>query len=87
MTLAELRAQLRALENLPDSTLVVLAKDAEGNRFSPLCEAESGMYLAETTYSGEHYLTEEQRQAEDEPDEYSQAPDEAVHAVLLWPIN
>lgn len=87
MTLAELRAQLRTLEHLPDSTPVILAKDAEGNGFSPLCETETGMYLADTTYSGEHYLTEEQRQAEDEPDEYSQAPDEAVHAVLLWPIN
>ncbi|MFF1709273.1 hypothetical protein [Streptomyces sp. NPDC058268] len=87
MTLAELRTQLRTLEHLPESTLVVLAKDAEGNGFSPLCEAEPGMYLADTTYSGEHYLTEEQRQAEDEPDEYSQAPDGAVPAVFLWPTN
>jgi hypothetical protein len=86
MTLAELRQQLAAL-NLPDDTLVVLAKDGEGNGFSPAVEAIPGMYLAETTWSGEHYLTEEQRLAEDDPDEYSAAPDDAVPAVFLWPTN
>ncbi|MFJ4785095.1 hypothetical protein [Streptomyces sp. NPDC088794] len=86
MTLAELRAQLDAL-NLPDDTLVVLAKDAEGNGHSPLVEAEHAMYLADTTWSGERYMTEEQRLAETEPDEYSEAPDGSVHAVFLWPTN
>jgi len=87
MTLAELRRQLTELSHLPDSTLVVLAEDAEGNGFSPLVEAIPGMYLAETTWSGEHYPTEEQRLAEDDPDEYSAAPDGAVSAVFLWPTN
>lgn len=86
MTLAELRQQLAAL-NLPDDTLVVLAKDGEGNGFSPAVEAIPAMYLAENTFSGEHYPTEEQRQAEEDPDEYSQAPDDAVPAVFLWPTN
>lgn len=45
------------------------------------------MYLAETTWSGEHYMTEEARQAQDAPDNYSEAPDEAVNAVFLWPTN
>jgi hypothetical protein len=87
MTLAELRTALAALNHLPDDTLVVLAKDAEGNGFSPLVETEHAMYLAETTWSGEHYMTEEQRQAKDDPDEYSEAPDDAVPAVFLWPTN
>lgn len=86
MTLAELRAQLDAL-NLPDDTPVILAKDAEGNGFSPLVEADPGMYLADTTWSGERYLTEEQRLVETNPDEWSQAPDDAVPAVFLWPTN
>lgn len=86
MTLAELRAQLDAL-NLPDDTLVILAKDGEGNGFSPAVEAIPAMYLAETTWSGEHYPTEEQRLAQDDPDEYSAAPDDAVPAVFLWPTN
>lgn len=87
MTLAGLRTALAALNHLPDGTLVVLAKDAEGNGFSPLVEAEHAMYLAETTWSGDRYLTEEQRQAENDPDDYSAAPDDAVPAVFLWPTN
>lgn len=86
MTLAELRAQLAAL-NLPDDTIVILAKDGEGNGHSPLVEAEHAMYLADTTWSGERYLTDEQRLAETDPDEYSAAPDDAVPAVFLWPTN
>ena len=86
MTLAELRAQLDAL-NLPDDTPVILAKDGEGNGHSPLSEAEHAMYLADTTWSGERYLTEADRQAEEDPDDYSEAPDDAVHAVFLWPTN
>lgn len=86
MTLAELRAQLDAL-NLPDDTIVILAKDAEGNGYSPAVQADPGMYLANNTWSGEHYLTEEQRLAETDPDDYSQAPGEAVPAVFLWPTN
>ena len=86
MTLTELRAALDAL-NLPDDTIVVLAKDAEGNGHSPLVAADPAMYLAETTWSGDRYLTEEQRRAEDDPDDYSAAPDDAVPAVFLWPVN
>ncbi|UJV42070.1 hypothetical protein [Streptomyces sp. AMCC400023] len=87
MTLAELRAALAKLDHLPDDTIVILAKDAEGNGFSPLVEADHGMYLADTTWSGERYLTDEQRLAETNPDDYSEAPDDAVPAVFLWPTN
>jgi hypothetical protein len=86
MTLAELREALAALD-LPDDTLVVLAKDAEGNGHSPLVEAKHAMYLADTTWSGERYLTEAQRLAETDPDEWSEAPTAAVPAVFLWPTN
>jgi len=86
MTLAELRSQLDAL-NLPDDTIVILAKDAEGNTFSPLVETEHAMYLADTTWSGEHYLTEQSRLAEEQPDDWDPAPDDAVPAIFLWPTN
>jgi hypothetical protein len=86
VTIDELRKQLDALE-VPGGTLVILAKDAEGNDFSPACEAEVSMYAADTTWSGDRYMTEEDRQATGEPDEYAAAPDEAVRAVFLWPTN
>lgn len=86
MTLTELRKHLDAL-NVPGDTLVILAKDAEGNGFSPAVEVEVSMYAADSTWSGERYMTEEERQATDEPDEYDEAPEGAVRAVFLWPTN
>jgi hypothetical protein len=86
MTIDDLRRQLDAL-GVPGDTPVILSKDAEGNGFSPACEAEVAMYAAETTWSGEHYMTEEDRRATGQPDEYSEAPDDAVRAVFLWPTN
>lgn len=87
VTLDDLRAALAKLDHLPGQTVVVLAKDGEGNGFSPLAEVEDAMYEAETTWSGDRYLTEEQRGAEDDPDDWSEAPDGAVPAVFLWLTN
>ena len=84
LTVADLQA---ALALLPSDMPVVLAKDGEGNRFSPLAEAEPAMYVADSTWSGERYLTDEQRLATGVPDEYSEAPDAAVPALFLWPVN
>ncbi|RNG12978.1 hypothetical protein [Streptomyces botrytidirepellens] len=73
MTLADLRARLA---ELPGDTLVVLARDAEGNDYSPLDDADFAMYRAETGYSGERYRIPEDPR-----------PDDAVLAVFLWPTN
>jgi hypothetical protein len=86
MTLDELRKQLDALD-MPGGTPVILSKDAEGNGFSPAVEAEVAMYAAETTWSGERYMAEADRQATGIPDEYDEAPADAVRAVFLWPTN
>jgi len=85
MTLAELRAQLDAL-NLPDDTPVILATDAEGNGFSPLRHALDGMYESNNAFNGQWYATEEQRAAANDG-EWDEAPDRAVTAVFLWPTN
>lgn len=87
MTLDDLRAELAKLDHLPGDTIVVLAEDGEGNGYSPLAEVEEAMYAADSTYSGERYMTEEQRQAEDDPDDWSECPEDAVKAVFLWPTN
>lgn len=84
MTLAELRAQLDAL-NLPDDTPVILARDAEGNGYSPVVQVDDALYEAESTYSGQLYATPEMRAAE--PGEWDEAPDTAVPAIFLWPTN
>ncbi len=72
MTVKEL---IDALVEFGDDTLVVLAKDAEGNGFSPLAEYSGESYIAETSYSGELADYEDEDQAG------------GVPAVVLWPIN
>lgn len=87
MDLATLRAQLAELDHLPGETIVVLAKDGEGNGYSPLAEVEDAMYDADSTYSGDRYMTDAEYTALDDPDDYSQAPESVVPAVFLWPTN
>lgn len=70
MTVGEL---INYLSTRPRDQLVVLAKDREGNEYSPLDEAGDAYYFADTTWSGEVM-------AED-PDEV------AVPAVVLGPVN
>lgn len=73
MTVAELR---KALEAFDDDHLVVMAKDAEGNSYSPLSDAGAGMYLADTTWTGDVYYAGDDG-----------VPDDAVPAVVLGPTN
>ncbi|MFD9223770.1 hypothetical protein ACFWDI_28155 [Streptomyces sp. NPDC060064] len=87
LTLADLRQQLAAFDDLPGDTPVVMSKDGEGNGYSPLAELSPGMYLAENTWSGEHYPTEEQLRDDPNADEDEGAPEDAVPAVFLWPVN
>ncbi|KAB1146788.1 hypothetical protein F7R91_14505 [Streptomyces luteolifulvus] len=85
MTLAELRAELDAL-NLPDDTIVVLAKDAEGNGFSPLSVMDGALYEAHSSFSGDWYATDQMR-AQNPENDWDQAPNGTVPAVFLWPTN
>lgn len=89
LTVATLRA---FLATQPDDRLVVLAKDGEGNGYSPLAEAEEAMYLADSTWSGETYptpewLADEIRSGTGSWTVDDGAPNEAVRVVLLGPVN
>ena len=50
MTVEELIAELTKED---PASVVVMAKDGEGNSYSPLSDFWSGVYRAESTYSGE----------------------------------
>lgn len=64
---------------------VILAKDAEGNGYSPLAAIEEAMYEATSTWAGEVYQTPEVVEAE--PGEWSAAPDSAERVIVLGPVN
>lgn len=87
MDLATLRAEIAKLDHLPGDTLIVMSKDGEGNGFSPLADLDEAMYDAESTWAGDRYLSDADREATGEPNEYSEAPESAVPAVFLWPTN
>ena len=87
LTLATLRARLQELSHLPDDTPVILQKDAEGNGYSPLADGGEGMYLADSTYSGETYPTPEQIAADRAYTEEDEAPEDAIRVIILRPVN
>lgn len=79
------------LTTQPRNRQIVLQKDAEGNGYSPLAEASVGLYVADSTYSGEVHPTPEdvtQWVADglgQEGDWY--VPEEAERVVVLGPVN
>lgn len=81
---------IEELKQLPEDALIVMSKDSEGNRYSPLSGIDISLYVADSTWSGDIYLTEltdELRaQGYSEEDLYD-GDDDAVTAVVLWPIN
>jgi hypothetical protein len=76
------------LATQPRDRLVVMASDAEGNKYSPLADAEEAMYTAESTWAGEVRPTPEAIAADDrfDPDEDG-APEGAIRVVVLGPTN
>lgn len=78
MTVEEL---IRELNTLPADAFIVMAKDGEGNTFSPLSAVSDGaVYEPESTWSGEIYHLDEVKE-----DEYFSK--QAVLAIVLWPVN
>lgn len=75
------------LTTQPRDRLVVMSSDAEGNSYSPLADADEAMYAADSTWSGEVYNTPEQLAGKADPDDWTEAPDDAVRVVVLGPTN
>jgi len=71
MTVRGLR---KALKKLPGDTLIVLARDEEGNAFSPLADISRGKY------------SRSRREYVDNSDDWA-APGDAVPVVTLWPMD
>lgn len=77
MTVRELREVLGSVDG---RLQVVLAKDHEGNSFSPLTETEIGIYTAESLYSGS-FVTEGSF------DDWPNGQPWRDNALCLWPTN
>ncbi len=79
--------ELIALLQKHPGRLVVLAKDSEGNGFSPLADHWACAYRASTTWYGDagfETLTKKDRdQGYDDDDLIT----DGVPALVLWPVN
>lgn len=75
------------LATQPRDRKIVMSKDAEGNAYSPLNDVDEAMYVADTTWSGETYMTPEQLAEQETPDDWFEAPEVAERVVLLGPVN
>lgn len=88
MTLGELRAELAKLQDLPDSTKVVLAANPEGLHYSPAASLHEGWYVGNES-SGDMYLDEDLREFMNDADKETFPPvpagSGAVEAVFLYP--
>ena len=73
MTTGELK---KLLADLPDETLVVMAKDGEGNSFSPFDSVSEGSYFESNKWSGDFYTTT------GTPKTGGWQP-----AICLWPVS
>lgn len=80
---------IEVLQQLPQEAEVIIAKDPEGNGYSPLSNvADKGVYVPETTWRGEVYSTEwtaEEAGMDDE--EWEQLKFKHVDCILLEPVN
>ncbi|MFE9812320.1 hypothetical protein [Streptomyces sp. NPDC005548] len=86
ITLGGLRAQLAKLEDMPDTTLVILAANPEGLHYSPAGTLVEAWYVGDAS-SGDVYLTDDVRQYMEDPGEFPPVPpgSEPVPAVCLYP--
>lgn len=70
----KVRMLIEMLRSMPADAVVILQKDAEGNGYSPCSEVEEGLYVAETTWSGEVVS-------------HRPARSDGVLCVVLVPVN
>ena len=68
---------------------VIMAKDAEGNGFSPFYEAATASYRADSKWSGEIGLEPADLTPAQKKQGYSEedALEDGVPALVLWPVN
>ncbi len=69
---------------------VVMSKDGEGNSFSPCAAADTGAYVANSTYRGEVLLEPHELTAELREKGYTDldvAEEGYLPAFILWPTN
>lgn len=83
------RELIEILEAYDDNDIVILAKDGDGNNYSPLCETSQDVYEDDSSYSGQTYireLTPGLREAGFTEEDLCHS-EHKQNCITLWPIN
>ena len=76
-----------ALSGFDDEDIVVLAKDGEGNSFSPLADVEASLYSPDNSYRGETSARELTAEMVVRGFGEEDILTGATRSVTLWPTN
>lgn len=86
----KVRDLIEILETADADAVVVLACDSEGNGFSPVVEEYStGVYIPDTTWSGEFYSAPDESECldQEDQDQYDDFEQLGIKAIVLYPVN
>ena len=75
------------LNEFDDNDLVVMSKDSEGNRYSPLFTTEEISYAADSTWSGEVGIRELTKEHIEIGYSEEDLVENGVNAIALYPVN
>lgn len=75
----KVKALIELLSTLNPEHTVILAKDGEGNNFSPVADHGIGEYTPESTWAGEYRHEGDENDGGCSPDD--------TNCVVLWPVN
>lgn len=81
---------IELLQGFDQSAIVVMAKDSEGNSYSPLEGAyDNTTYVPDSTWSGQTYITNLTPELEEQgfSDEDLYDDEDGVAAIVLHPVN
>jgi len=84
ITVAQLIEQLKQCD---PHRVVILSSDSEGNKYSPLCDTETGAYVPETNWNGEMRLEELTAEAIKAGYTEEDVAEDGVPALVLYPTN
>lgn len=77
------KEMIQYLQELPQDSVVIMSKDAEGNGFSPWCgEHSEGKYEPCPAWAGEFHTQEDW---EEEGEDFYEC--DGHKCVVLWPIS
>lgn len=87
MKISQLIQELLEIQKEHPDAEVIMQKDAEGNGYSPLSGTDLGIYISESTWSGEVYdpswSADDAAMDKEDWGELLETP----RAVILYPIN